>query len=106
MFERLDEDAPLLKRLQMYRLPALRLHSSPLRLSERSGVPAGDYLEIGDSGFGANVSLKSPLDSETIEGRAIRFQKGACFQTFRWICRHSLQVRRSLAARPTESSPA
>lgn len=64
----------------MFRLPVPRLHSSPLRLSERNGVAVGGYLEIGDNGFAANVFLEAPVDSETNEGRAIRLQIGFVFQ--------------------------
>lgn len=48
-------------------------------VAESKALSVGGYSKIGQSGFAASVFLESPLESETIEGRAIRLQIGLVF---------------------------
>lgn len=48
-------------------------------VAETKALSVGGYSKIGESGFAASVFLESPLESETMEGRAIRFQIGFVF---------------------------
>lgn len=48
-------------------------------VAESKALSVGGYSKIGQTGFAASVFLESPLESETMEGRAIRFQIGFVF---------------------------
>ena len=48
-------------------------------VAETKALSVGGYSRIGQSGFAASVFLESPLDSEAVEGRAIRLQLGFVF---------------------------
>ena len=48
-------------------------------VADTKALSVGGYSKIGQSGFAAGVFLESPLESETMEGRAIRLQIGFVF---------------------------
>ena len=48
-------------------------------VTETKALSIGGYSKIGDSGFAASIFLETPLDSDTVEGHAIRLQVGFLF---------------------------